>query len=398
MIEVKEEIALSVEEIKKKLLWLSHNIHQTPELGWCEYKAVQWQKEVLEEYGFTFQIPFCGMETAFKAVFPETQPNGVKIAFLSEYDALAEIGHGCGHNIIAASALGAAISLSKVMKKNAIPGEVFVFGTPAEEGGGGKIRMAEKGVFEGFTCAMMIHPSTQNLIARHGLAAQVIRVEFFGRAAHSSKPVEGINALSSLLALFQGIDSLKHSWPNESKINGIITDGGTAPNIIPDYTKGSFTVRAGRKKTLLKIAEDIERIAESAALLTGAKYKVSKGHISAERYPSISLGEAFKANMDLLGVKMNYPDYTAQVGSSDIGNVSLAVPTIHEYLAIAEPGTAIPHHKSFCEAAAGPRADEVVLLGAKGLAMTGMDVLINEKLRKQMKEEFDEKVRPNQCG
>jgi len=397
MIEVKEQIAVTVERIKKNLLCLSHKIHRTPELGWCEYKAVQWQKAMLEEYGFTVEIPFCGMETAFKAVFSGAKPNGVKIAFLSEYDALADIGHGCGHNIIAASAMGAAISLAKVMDKNLIPGEIVVFGTPAEEGGGGKIRMVDEGVFEGFTCAMMIHPSTQNLIARHGLAAQVVHVEFFGRAAHSSKPVDGVNALSSLLALFQGIDSLKHTWPNESKINGIITDGGSAPNIIPEYSKGSFTIRAGRKKTLLMIFKDIERIAQSAALLTGAKHKVSGAHISAERYPSMTLGEAFKENMDSLGVTMNYPDYTAQVGSSDIGNVSLVVPIIHEYLAIAEPGSAVPHHESFCNAAASPRADEVVLLAAKGLAMTGMDVLIQRELREQMWKEFDEKVRPYQC-
>lgn len=398
MMELKEQIALAVEGIKDRLLWLSHEIHRTPELGWCEHKAVQWQKALLEEYGFTIENPFCGMETAFKAVYSGAKSNGLKVAFLSEYDALADIGHACGHNIIAASAMGAAISLAKVMANNQIPGEIVVFGTPAEEGGGGKIRMADEGVFEGFTCAMMIHPSTQNLIARHGLAAQGVHVEFFGRAAHSSKPIDGVNALASLLTLFQGIDSLKQTWPNESKINGIITDGGSASNIIPEYAKGSFTVRAGKKKAILKIFKDIERIAQSAALLTGAEYKVSGAHISAERYPSMTLGEAFKANMDSLGVAMNYPDYSAQVGSSDIGNVSLVVPIIHEYLAIADPGCAVAHHESFCNAAASPRADEVVVLAAKGLAMTGMDVLTNKKLREQMWKEFDEKVRPNQCG
>ncbi|MCE5202484.1 MAG: amidohydrolase [Synergistaceae bacterium] len=397
MLSVKEEIAVAVEELRAELLKLSHDIHDNPELGLREYNAVKWQKELLEKHGFIVETPFCGMETAFKATCPTNNPNGVKIAFLAEYDALDGIGHGCGHNIIAASAVGAAISLSKTMDENNISGEVVVFGTPAEETRGGKIPMADNGVFDGFTCALMIHPATENIIARHGLAAQSVDVEFFGKAAHSSSPADGVNALASMIAFFNGIDSFSHTWSNESKINGIITQGGTASNIIPDYTSASFTVRAGKKKTLVNMFGDIERIAKSAALLTGAGFKVNGADIYAERYPSMALGEAFKANMETLGEIMNYPDYTAQVGSSDIGNVSLVVPAIHEYLSIAGPGSVTAHHESFCNAAVSPRADEVVLLAAKGLAMTAADILTDEKLRARMWKEFDEKVRPNQC-
>ena len=397
MASMKDHIAATVENLREELLTLSHHIHSTPELGWQEHKAARWQKELLEKYGFTVELPFCGMETAFRATAPSNNLNGIKIALLSEYDALDGVGHGCGHNIIAAGAIGAAISLSEVMKRNGIPGEVFVFGTPAEETAGGKIPMTDSGVFDGFTCALMIHPSTQNLIARHGLAAQQVEVEFFGRAAHSSSPSDGINALSSLIALFHGIDNLSQTWTNESKINGIITAGGTASNVIPEYSKASFTVRAGKKKTLLKIFDDLDRIARSAALLTGAEYKVTGADIYAERYPSMTLGEAFKANMEPLGITMNYPDYTAQVGSSDIGNVSLVVPAIHEYLAIAEPGEVVAHHESFRRAAVSPRGDDAVILAAKGLAMTALDVLTSDDLRSRTAKEFDEKVRPNQC-
>ncbi len=393
----KDDIATTVEKLREELLTLSHDIHGNPELGWQEHKAAQWQKELLEKYGFTVELPFCGMETAFRAAAPSNSPNGVKVAFLSEYDALDGVGHACGHNIIAASAMGAAIALSETMKSRGIPGEVFVFGTPAEETAGGKIPMADSGVFDGFTCALMIHPASENLIARHGLAAQQVEAEFFGRAAHSSSPSDGINALSSLIALFHGIDALSQTWTNESKINGIITAGGTASNVIPEYTSASFTVRAGKKKTLLKIFDDLDRIARSAALLTGAEYKLTGAPIYAERYPSMTLGEAFKANMEPLGVTMNYPDYTAQVGSSDIGNVSLVVPAIHEYLAIAEPGEVVAHHESFRRAAVSPRGDDAVILAAKGLAMTALDVLTSEELRFQITKEFDEKVRPNQC-
>ena len=394
---IKKQIADVVEELKEELLALSRAIHGNPETGMQEHKAARWQKELLEKYGFTVKIPFCGMQTAFRAAYPSKNPNGPKIAFLSEYDALEGVGHGCGHNIIASGAMGASIALAKTMEANGVPGEVVVFGTPAEETGGGKIPMADAGVFDGFACALMVHPSDRNLIARHGLAAQSVDVEFFGKAAHSSSPGDGVNALASLIALFNGVDSLSHTWTNESKINGIITHGGAASNIVPDYAKASFTVRAGKKKTLLGIFRDLERVAQSAALLTGAGYKVAGADVYAERYPSMTLGEAFKANMESLGEIMNYPDYSAQVGSSDIGNVSLVVPAIHEYLAIAEPGTVIAHHESFRNAASGPRADDVVLLAAKGLAMTGLDVLTDDDLRARMWKEFDEKVRPNQC-
>lgn len=393
----KDHISATADTLREELLALSHAIHANPELGMEEHRAARWQKELLEKYGFTVEIPFCGMETAFRAAAPSNSPNGVRIALLSEYDALDGVGHGCGHNIIAAGAVGAAIALSEAMKSGGIPGEVFVFGTPAEETAGAKIPMADSGVFDGFTCALMIHPATQNLIARHGLAAQQVEAEFFGRAAHSSSPSDGVNALTSLRALFHGIDSLSQTWTNESKINGIITAGGTASNVIPEYARASFLVRAGKKKTLLKIFDDLDRMARSAALLTGAEYKLTGAPIYAERYPSMALGEAFKANMEPLGVTMNYPDYTAQVGSSDIGNVSLVVPAIHEYLAIAEPGEVVAHHESFRRAAASPRGDEAVILAAKGLAMTALDVLTDGDLRARIAREFDEKVRPNQC-
>ncbi len=392
---LKQGIISAADGYKDELIELSHNIHQNPELGMKEFKAAAWQKAILEKYGFTVEMPFFGMDTAFKAY--RKFGDGVKIAFLSEYDALQGEGHACGHNIIASCSTGAALSLAKVMQDNGMAGEVALFGTPAEETMGGKIPMAEGGAFEGYACALMMHPSTENLIARHGLAAQTVSVEFFGKSAHSSKPSEGINAMTSMISLFNGIDSMRQVWPNESKINGIITHGGKASNVIPEYTRALFTVRAGQKKKLLAMFDGLKRAADAAAKLTGAEVKVHGEPIYAERYPSLTLGEAFKGNMEFLGEKMNYPDYTAQVGSSDIGNVSLVLPAIHEYLSIGDPETVKGHHSSFKEAAISARADEVVLLGAKGLAMTAIDVLTDESIRSAMLTEFNEKVKPNQC-
>ncbi|MEG1825044.1 MAG: M20 family metallopeptidase [Cloacibacillus sp.] len=392
----KESICNTVEALREELIGLSHDIHDNPELGLEEFKACAWQTALLKNHGFAVESPFCEMETAFKATF-DTGKEGAAVAFLSEYDALEGIGHGCGHNIIAASAVGAAVALAAALKESGAGGKVTLFGTPAEETEGGKIPMVEAGAFNGYDCALMMHPASENIICRHGLAAQSVYVEFFGKAAHSSTPSAGINALASLISFFTSIDAIQQTWPNTSKINGIITDGGKASNVICEYARAAFTVRAARKKEILVMYADMERAAQAAALVTGAKAKVSCGRLYAERYPSRTLGEAFKANMAPLGEEMDYPDYNAQVGSSDIGNVSLVTPAIHEYLSIGDAAELISHHESFRTAAASKRADDVVLLAAKGLAMTGLDVMTDAALRAAMKDEFEKKVRPYQC-
>lgn len=392
----KRFICETADSMKDELVSLSHRIHDNPEPGGQEFKACEWQKEFLRQRGFIVENPFCGMATAFKADF-DTGARGPQVAFLSEYDALEGVGHGCGHNIIAASALGAAAALAAAAQKFGLGGRISVFGTPAEETEGGKIPMAEAGCFDGCACALMVHPATENLICRGGLAAQSVYVEFFGKAAHSSTPSAGINALTSLIRFFSAMDAVQQTWPNESKINGIITDGGKASNVICEYARGDFTIRAARKQQILAMYSDMQRTAEAAALVTGAKAQVSCGRLYAERYPNRALGAAFKANMEPLGEIMNYPDPAAQLGSSDIGNVSLVIPAIHEYLSIGDPRELRSHDATFCAAAVSERADEVVLLAAKGLAMTGFDVMTDKELDAAMRKEFDEKVRPFQC-
>lgn len=390
MKDMKRRILAAADETGAALLALSHRIHGHPETAYEEVRAAQWQKELLEAHGFAVEMPFCGLETAFRAVKRGKGPGPV-VAFLSEYDALKGLGHACGHNIIAAASCGAAIALGSVLGD--LAGEVQVIGTPAEEGGGGKVRLVDEGAFRGVDFALMMHPSTRNIIGRSALAAQHIEVAFTGRAAHSATPDKGVNALTSLIAFFNAIDTLRQTWPNTAKINGCITKGGKASNIIPDEAEALYTVRASTRKELRAMYTDLERVAQAAALVTGATVTITSDAPYAERYSNKTMGEAFKANMEVLGEPMEYPDPKERVGSSDVGNVSLEIPTIHEYLAIADPSVA-GHTPEFREASLSKRGDDVVLLAAKGMACTGCDLLADAALRDEVQREFEETVLP----
>jgi len=375
-----------VDALRDELVALSHTIHENPELGMEEHKAVQWQTQSLRQHGFAVETPYGGLETAYRATFHGSGP-GPRVAFLAEYDALRGVGHGCGHNVIAASSVGAGIALASAM--SGIDGDVVVMGTPAEETLGGKIILVENGAFDDIDYALMMHPSTRNLVKRGGRACVSIRVAYEGVGAHSAGPEDGVNALTSLIATFNGIDAVRQAWDLSQRptINGIITAGGTASNIVCDHAAGEFTVRADTRRYLVKMIADVRRAAESGAFLTGASLDFQPERIYAERHPSHVIGDVFKAVMESLGEQMNEPDPTQATGSSDIGNVSLVVPSIHEYLAIAPEGT-LEHTEAFCTAAASPRADDVVVLAAKGLAMTGYALLTDAGLRARVAAEF----------
>jgi amidohydrolase len=392
--DLKQKVSESVEKLAPELIALSHEIHDHPEIGLQEHQAVAWQKEILEKYGFTFESPFCGMDTAYRAI-RGTLGKGPQIGILAEYDALKGLGHGCGHNVICASSVGAAIALSQALEGE--KAAVILFGTPAEETVGGKIPMADARVFDHLDCAMMMHPTAEeNLVGVGSLAVTDIYVDFTGKPAHSSKPSNGINALTSAIALFNAVNAQLHLWPNKSKINGIITEGGTAPNIIPGFCHCEFSMRAEKMSQLLPMYDDFERLAKAAAAMTGAQLKISHSPFCAERYMNRPLDEAFKANMERLGEPMKWPDPNRMTGSSDIGAVSLRTPSIHAYLSLHAPGVN-GHTPELCAAAATKRADQVVLLAAKGLAMTGVDVFQSEELRKAMREDFEKNAVPNRC-
>ena len=383
-----------LDTVAGELVALSHTIHKHPELGFEEFFARDRQVELLRAFGFSVEVPFAGLETAFKASLKTGE--GPCVAFMAEYDALPEYGHACGHNIIAATAVGAGIGLAHAMKEAGISGEVIVFGTPGEEGKHGKIYLVDHGAFANVDFALMMHPGSKNLIGRGALAVQRLRVRYHGKPAHSAVPEKGINALTSMISLFTSIDQLRQTWPDSGRCNGIITKGGKAHNIIPDLAEAEFCVRASKKIELVAMMKAIRAVAEAAASITGAKLEFLEETIVAERHSNMTMCEMFKANMESMGEKMNYPDPGQRYGSSDVGNVSLEVPTIHDYLAITGPEI-IGHTHEFREASISSRADDVVLLGAKGLGMTGWDLMTNAAKREEACREFAEKVAPFRC-
>jgi amidohydrolase len=388
-------IKRAVDGMRDALIELSHNIHANPELGFEERKAAQWQAELLENLGFAVEKPYCGLSTAYRAS-RHFGSDGPRIAFMAEYDALDGFGHACGHNIIASSAVGAGAALADALAEANVNGEVIVMGTPGEEGNGGKIYLVERGAFDSVDFALMMHPSTENIIGRSALAAQGVTAQYKGRSVHSASPEKGVNALTSLIALFNAIDTLRQVWPDTGRCNGVITSGGKASNIVPDFAMGRFTVRAGTKRELVAMVEQIHQAAQSAARLTGAELVFEISPLFAERYPNITMGERFKAHLEEMGESVGYPNPKARVGSSDVGNVSMVVPTIHDYISIAPAGV-MGHTNEFREAAKSARADCVVLLAAKALALTGFDLATDEALRLRVREEFEKNAAPNLC-
>ena len=381
----KSRIITHIDTLRPTLITLSHNIHSTPELGFQEFQAVKYITETLESQGFTVEQNYCGLPTSFRAVKKGKAP-GPRVSFLAEYDALRGIGHGCGHNIIATCAVGAFLGLASVMDN--YDGEISIIGTPAEEGGAGKAVLLERGAFDQTDYALMMHPSgggtKANLIGRGGRASGSVTVSFQGKAAHSSVPANGVNALNAAISLFNQIDMLRPTFQMQDNINGVILEGGVAGNIIPEFAKCEFCIRAETMNRIEELIEIIKGCIERASQLTGAVPTVELEPIYAERYPNMPMCEAFKANMEALGETMCYPDPKKQYGSSDIGNVSIKIPSIHDYLSITDDETIQSHSADYTKAAAMPEADEVCIKGAKGLAMTGLDILKSEEFRKEI--------------
>lgn len=387
----KERIAAKIDSLREPLLSLSHNIHDNPEIGFQEFKAVGFLTDFLKGQGFDVTEHFCGMETSFKAVKKGTG-EGPRIAFLAEYDALRGVGHGCGHNIIATCAAGAFAGLSEVMSDYA--GEISIIGTPAEEGGAGKVLLLERGAFDDVDYALMMHPSSggANLVGRGGRAATTIHVSFHGKSAHSSRPSNGINALSAAIHVFNQIDLLRPTFEVQDNINGVILEGGTAANVIPELARCEFSLRAETMLRIETLVSMVKSCIERAESLTGASAEVLVEPIYAERYPNKPICEAFKNNMESLGIPMRWPDPGKLYGSSDIGNVSIRIPAIHDYLSISDDKTLQAHSKAYAAAAATEQADEICIKGAKGLAMTGLDILESEAFREEIRRYHEAQV------
>lgn len=386
---LKMQACAAIDAQEPKLIGLSHEIHENPEVAFTEYKSSKLLTDFLSGLGFETKLGIGGLDTAFIATKCGKR-EGPHIAFLAEYDSLPGIGHACGHNIIATGAVGAFLGAAAAMEE--LPGRISVIGTPAEEGGAGKVILLEQGIFDDVDFAMMIHPTSgKSLINRGGRASTNIHIKFHGRATHSANPGRGINALSAVISTFNHIDLMRPTFEMQDNVNGIITDGGKAANVIPGEAACEFSLRARTMLDLEKLVEKVKKAAESAGELTGASPEIQVERIYAERYPNLPMCEALKKNMESLGEEMEYPDPNVMYGSSDIGNVSIKLPAIHDYLSIAPEGVN-SHHPDFARAAATERADEVCIKAAKGLAMTAIDILLSEEFQKEIREYHEKQV------
>ncbi len=382
---VKTQICSEVDSLAQDMYGISEFLKANPETAYQEYKACDYLSRILKEKGFVVEKGVGQVETAFLGTPDIDQISRPTVAFLAEYDALPKIGHGCGHNMIAAASLGAAIALKNVLKIDS--GGLVVVGTPAEEGGGGKVRLAEAGVFDEIDLAMMFHPGSINIAGKGMLGRIKFKIEFFGRTAHASgSPDKGINALDAMVATYSSINAIRQHLRPDGRIHGIITHGGDAPNIIPDYAAGLFYVRAGSRSYRDEIFERVTNCARGAALAIGAEYNIEIDPPKLDPMKRNSVLEAtITANLEALGITPDPDD--GRRGSSDIGNLSHYLPSMHPVLAIVDAD--IPGHSvDFCEATTSDRGRQALLNAAKMLAMTAYDYLTSVEMREQVREDF----------
>ena len=385
-----EKIKENIDQNKELYISTSHKIHANPEIGNEEFFASSLLTEILENEGFSVTKAVAGHETSFIARKKSNKP-GPSIAFLAEYDALPGLGHACGHNIIGTMSTAAAIALSKVLDE--VGGEAVVLGTPAEEGGpngSAKGSFVKHGLLEGIDAAMMIHPNGKTSLTAPSLAVDPLDFEFFGKSAHAAaSPHEGINALDAVIQLFNGINALRQHVTDDVRIHGIITHGGDAPNIVPEYAKARFFIRAATRNRLNEVTKRVKAIAEGAALTTGAKVKITAFQNEVD---NLLLNDRFnniyREVIEELGENVHLQK--EGIGSTDAGNISQVVPTIHPYIKIG-PDHLVAHTDEFREAAASERGDYALITGAKALALTALRLIVEPDTLEEIKEEFKQR-------
>jgi len=381
---LKAQVAARVDAEQAALFELSARIHAHPELCFTEHRAAGWLTDYLESRGFAVQRGAYGLPTAFAARLGSGRP---RLAVLCEYDALPGIGHGCGHNVIAAAGAGAGVALSAVVGETG--GSIVVLGTPAEEGGGGKIAMAREGAFDEIDAAMMIHPASVDLIGMNVLALTTVEVEYRGRAAHAAAaPHAGINALDGMVTAYQAIAQLRQHIRTTERVHGIITDGGQAPNIVPERAAGLFLIRAITAKRLAKLKQRVDGCFHAGALASGAECEVrTVGEEYSDMWTNQPFAAAYLANLEQLGRHVVDLPADQISGSTDMGNISKLLPAIHPMIGIAPPRVAL-HTQEFAQWASSADSQRGVLDGAKAMAMTGVDVLCTPELLDAMRAAF----------
>jgi amidohydrolase len=379
-VDLKTRLAAAVEAARAEIVDLSHRIHADPEPAFEEHQAATWIAETLREHGFEVEHPAGSLATAIRATRRGGRAgdgsDGPRIGILAEYDALPGLGHGCGHNTMAASGVGAAIALAAVAVD--LPGEIVFLGTPAEERGSGKQIMIDDGLFAGIDAALLYHPCDRNHVESHPLASEDIDVVFSGLQSHAAAdPWRGRNALDALITLFSSVGLWRQQLKPSSRVHGIIREGGTAANIIPDRASAWFMLRSDDQAYYEEMKTRFTQMCEAAALATGTTVEVTVSGGATTMRNNQVLVERFRANMAAYGIDDMGDDPNA--GSTDMANVSWVCPTIHPELAICDEG--VPGHSIlFRDAAATPRADETTLLAATLVAQTAVELFCDPEL------------------
>jgi len=384
---MKGTVLSRIDEIAPLIRNIARSIGSRPELGNEEYFACATLTEALEGFGFHVQRNILGLSTAFIAELDSGKP-GPTIAFLAEYDALPGIGHACGHHLICSMSVAAAVGLASAL--DSIGGKIRVYGTPAEETNGAKVPMTDAGLFRDCSFALMAHPYYAFEKSGSSMAMDALRFEFRGRSAHAAaNPQDGINALDAVIQLFNGINALRQQTAPHARIHGIISNGGVAPNVIPDYASADFYVRSATRAYTNELAERVKKTAEGAALQTGCTVDISNYEFSYDELrTNETLSDAFTNNLIELGVPADEIQPGTDQGSLDLGNVSLQCPAAHPYIKVVDGNYAL-HSVEFRDAAMKNRAFDGMLLGAKALAATAYECASSPELLQAIRDEFD---------
>ena len=388
----------AVDAAREELVEISLDIHSHPELNFQEYHSAGVLAEALERHGFEVERGVGGVETAFRGVLSGGGGDGPTVALLAEYDALPEIGHGCGHNLIAISNLGAGLGVKAALSN--LLGRIVVLGTPAEEGDGGKIRLLEAGAFDDIDIALSSHPSSNLTVfdtdipmgESWSLAVSNHIFQFHGKAAHaSSMPEAGINALNAVIHLFTGIDALRQHLRHDTRIHGVITDGGTAANVVPELATAHFMIRSPNRVYLNEVVERVVKVAEGAAQMTGARLEMPTAEPMIEDVrPNTTMSGAAKTNAEAIGMRVDSPisGRRGSGASTDFGNVSHVMPAFAMRFAVSRepvPG----HSRLMTETARSDLAHDNAIATAKVLGITACDLLADPGLIAAAQAEFD---------
>ena len=369
---VKSNFKKSLDEIYNELCDVSAWMYENPELGFEEFKTSKYLVEYINKYASNTIFPTHNLETAFEVTFGDKGPLTV---ICVEYDALPEIGHACGHNIIATAAIGAGLALRNFVNELGI--RVKLLGTPAEEGGGGKIVLLDSGAFEDAACSMMIHPGIENVVNPTFTTIQQYTVEYFGKDAHAAgAPEEGINALDAQIQLFVNASTYRQQMLQTNRMHGVIREGGFKPNIIPSYTKSEWYLRSLNKEGLEKIESDFYNFVNAAAMATKCEVKISSpDYIYQEIKNNQIMYELYQENSKEVGREMILQKDAIRpgLGSTDMGNISQAFPSIHPMLGIKADG-AVNHQPEYAAATITDSGKKAIYDGAYAMGATIIDL------------------------